>query len=305
MTFVITRDPAIRYALEQRFGSRHRCIDGGLTRGETMPAIPDPEFAAGILREVMMNGYSISSTNARNPGKRRMLACACAVLLAGALLLVAHEAFAYTQYSQNKDSTNCRFCHGDFRSSPYLSLSDGMSWGDDLHDVHRDVMLDGDCDACHSSGARFPVLLDSSKGGDGLPAISCSGCHGRAEDGTGSGAEGYAAGLRQHHYVNGVTGCLSCHADANPTAFDPVGEDFLPPYYADSDPDHPLIPEDPCNLMADGYTEDYAASTLGLDNDGDGLYDEADVMDCPEPSGSSMLAAGVGFLMLIARRGRR
>ena len=31
----------------------------------------------------------------------------------------APDAWAYSQYSQNKDATNCRGCHGNFRSSPY------------------------------------------------------------------------------------------------------------------------------------------------------------------------------------------
>ncbi len=233
------------------------------------------------------------------------LGYACAGVLTGALLLFAPEANAYSRYSQSKGTaTYCRACHGDFRDSPYLSLSDGQSWGDDLHDVHRSVMLDGDCDTCHSSG-RYPVYLGSSSGGTGLDAISCAGCHGRAEDGTGTGSVGYAAGLRQHHWAAEVTVCLDCHLDADPAEFDPVGEDILPPYYSDSDADHPLIPGDPCNLEADGFLEDYAATTLGLDNDGDDLYDEADIIDCPEPGGSLMVSAGVGFLLLLGRRRAR
>jgi len=179
-----------------------------------------------------------------------------------------------------------------------------MSWGDDLHDVHRSTMLNGDCDTCHSSGPRFPVLLDSSVGGTGLPAISCTGCHGRAEDGTGTATEGYGAGLRQHHWRASVTVCMNCHPDANPVNYTPVEEDFLPPYYADADAAHPLIPADPCNLLADGNPEDYAASTLGLDNDGDDLYDEADVIACPEPGKTLMLASGLGFLFVLGRRRR-
>jgi len=224
--------------------------------------------------------------------------------LLGILLLslgIAGAAGAYTQYSVDGDATNCRLCHGDFRASTYMSMSDGGTWTDGLHDTHKDVMLDGDCDTCHSSG-KFPVLLGSSKGGDGLDPIACSGCHGRAEDGTGTGSEGYGAGLRQHHWLDGVTSCGTCHADADPSAFEPEDEDVLPPYYAAVDPDHPLMPEDPCNAAADGYTEDYAATTQGLDNDGDGLYDEADLIACPEPGGAILLQSGLALLLLLGRR---
>jgi hypothetical protein len=226
-------------------------------------------------------------------------------VLAGVVSLFAQGATAYEQYSVNDDATLCGACHGDFRSEPYISLTDGQSWGGALHDVHRYDMLSGDCDVCHLSGDRFPVLLGSSVGGTGLDPISCSGCHGRAEDGTGSGSEGYAAGLRQHHWVAGVTTCVDCHVDADPGEFSPAGEDILPPYYSDTDPVHPLIPGDPCNLAVDGFPEDYAATTLGLDNDGDDLYDEADTIACPEPGTSLMLSAGIGFLLLIGRRRMR
>jgi hypothetical protein len=229
----------------------------------------------------------------------------CAGVLAGVALLFAGGANAYVQYSVNDDATYCGFCHGDFRSGPYISLADGQSWGNSLHQVHRNIMLSGDCDTCHGSGSNFPVLLGSSAGGNGLDPISCSGCHGRAEDGTGTGSEGYGAGLRQHHWVAGETICIDCHSDSDPSAFTPVGEDILPPYYSDSDPNHLLIPGDPCNLGVDGFPEDYAATTLGLDNDGDDLYDEADIINCPEPGESLGLSTGIGLLLLIGRRRAR
>jgi hypothetical protein len=228
------------------------------------------------------------------------------VSLFGALVIAAGEARAYLQYSADKDDTNCRACHGDFVGPAYISLSDGQPWGDiggdDLHNVHRYDMLGGDCLTCHSSGPRFPVILGSSAGGDGLDPISCAGCHGRAEDGTGAGSVGFSAGLRQHHWNAGTTVCLNCHADADPEAFIPVEEDFPPPYFSDSDLDHPTIPSDPCNLAVDGFLEDYAGTTLGLDNDGDDLYDEDDVIPCPEPTQVAQLLAGISLLLLFAWR---
>ena len=200
--------------------------------------------------------------------------CSFLVVLAAA----SYGALAYNQYSANRDATNCRACHGDFRSSPYVSLKDGQSWGDDLHDVHRNTMLTGECDTCHSSG-RFPAFLGSSNGGfGGLPAIGCAGCHGRAADGTGTGSEGYGAGLRQHHYRTGTTGCISCHADSDPAAKILVSEAILPPYYRTGDPNYPDMPSDPCNPDP-VYPENYAATTIGLDNDGDNVYDMLDT-DC-------------------------
>jgi cysteine-rich repeat protein len=203
-----------------------------------------------------------------------------------AFLLWAPGAGAYEQYSDNRDATNCRGCHGDFRSSPYNpALSDGENWGDDLHDIHRVQMLNRDCQTCHQSGTFFPVLTFSSGGGEGFPPISCMGCHGRAADAGGDDlSEGLGAGLRQHHTTAGAPAdgdgllCLDCHSDADPANYTPVGEDVLPPYYTTPDPDtrHPDKPTDSCNPNGE---EQFAGLPEGLDNDGDNVYDGAD-SDC-------------------------
>jgi len=207
------------------------------------------------------------------------------------LLTVCGLALAYDNYSVSRTDGKCATCHGGFRASPYTSLSDGISWEDDMHDVHRRTMLDSDCDACHDP-SRFPDPIATSNGGTGWPAIGCVGCHGRAEDGTGNGTEGYGAGLRQHHYLAGETVCLDCHADSDPAAMTPAGEDVLPPYYA-SVGNHVGQPTDSCNPNL--TEENYAGSTIGLDNDGDGSYDMADA-ECSgvvagpgESSGSTLL----------------
>lgn len=239
------------------------------------------------------------------------------VPLFGFLVIGAGTAQAYLQYSINKDATNCRACHGDFRASPYVALTDGADWGKALMDMHAGDILSGDCTTCHSGGPRFPVIIGSSAGGTGLDPIACAGCHGRAEDAdpSGSGSQGYGAGLRQHHWVadreiNGLSTriCLDCHIDADPANFTPVDESYLPPYFAfpaGSDPNHLNIPSDPCNPMVDGYPEDYAGSTEGLDNDGNGLYDELDLIACPEPGPFAILLPGIGMLLLIDRRRQR
>lgn len=193
------------------------------------------------------------------------------------------SAHAWEQYSEDTDATNCARtdCHGDFRDDNYISATDGMNWGD-LHDLHRNGMLNGDCATCHGSSGFSPVMLAASEGGDGLDAISCAGCHGRTEDDTAANPDfgalsGYAAGLRQHHHGAGVTICADCHDDADPANYTPVGEGTLPPYYADPGMDHPDMPANAC----DG-SEDFAGAPEGLDNDGDGSYELED-SDCATP----------------------
>lgn len=221
---------------------------------------------------------------------------------------------AYPTYSEMKvlgargveeSVGNCMNCHGQFRatdetnSNPslqdeYVSPTDGESWRETyqeveasepelevgLHDVHRHIMLDkigrSRCNVCHSEGGRYPVFLNSSATTD-LEPISCLGCHGRAEDaGNDTMSAGLGAGLRQHHTNAGVNVCKTCHLDADPAAYTPVGEDVPPPFY--SAPDEPFVnlPSDPCNWKG---SEDYAGGSKGLDNDGDGSYDKYD-SDC-------------------------
>lgn len=197
-------------------------------------------------------------------------------------LLWAGAATAYEQYSENADATNCRECHGDFRAGGYISRSDDDPWPDSLHNVHRNVMLDGDCDTCHSAGGRFPVFLNSSTGGEGFPPVACVGCHG-IDPTPGTPNSNWGAGLRRHHTNAGVPAdqngdtCVSCH----PSDPLPVPEFFLPAYYFTPDPAHPDKPTDSCN-PSPGFPEHFSQGTMGtqgLDNDGDLVYDMAD-SDC-------------------------
>ena len=186
------------------------------------------------------------------------------------------------------DYAGCESCHGDFRDSPYISLSDGANWGDDLHDVHRIDMLSGDCDVCHQVSFGT-VFMDSSAGGDGLSAISCVGCHGRDDDsGNDSVSYGRGAGLRQHHTRAGESDCTGCHSDAALTNYTPVGENVLPNYYAFPGIGHPAIPTNSCNPSG---TENFAGTAIGLDNDGDGTYDTADPK-CPMPKPENIFTDG-------------
>jgi len=153
-------------------------------------------------------------------------------------------------------------------------------------------MLSSDCNVCHGGTSRFPVRLNSSDGGTNFDPISCLGCHGRAEPAAGNAITG--AGLRQHHFRNGVTLCgtSGCHTDADPASFTTVGENVAPPYYFTPDGSHPNKPKDPCNT--DG-SESAVAPSMGLDNDGDNVYDEMDtncgatgVPISPNPPGLSL-----------------
>lgn len=199
-------------------------------------------------------------------------------------------------------SGNCKTCHGHFRatdednSRPYLrdeyvSPTDGKTWREiyqeveatepeeevGLHDIHRHIMVDkigrSRCNVCHLSTGRYPVFLDFSAGGEGLDAVFCLECHGRFEEASGQVT---GAGLRQHHANAGVPVCKTCHEDADPVNYVPVGEDVPPPYYFTPDPVFPNKPTDPCSQNGE---EDYAGGPKGLDNDRDGRYDMSD-HDC-------------------------
>ena len=192
------------------------------------------------------------------------------------------KAAAYEQYSANRDATYCRACHGDFRATVYIDPN-GLNWGVNLHDLHRNTMLNGACNVCHMV-SKFPAYTNTSFGVTGFDRIGCVGCHGRAQDrgvrpgdcvdsNVTTGPCGDGAGLRQHHTNAGVTVCGECHADAFPAAKSPVGEDVAPPYYFTPDTAHPNKPTSPCNAAG---KENYADGAQGLDNDGNDIYDLAD-----------------------------
>jgi hypothetical protein len=218
---------------------------------------------------------------------------------------------AYPTYSEKQIPTHrnpegesvgyCTTCHGNFRATnqddedawlrdEYISPADGKPWSEiyqeveaeepaeeiGLHDVHRHIILDkigrSRCNTCHFGERedRFRVFLDQSNGGDGLEPIGCVGCHGRNEDAR------PGAGLRQHHSNSGVNVCKTCHPDADPANYTPVGEHVSPSYYAAPNDVFVNKPTDPCNTHGE---EDYAGGLAGLDNDGDGVYDKRDP-DC-------------------------
>ena len=196
------------------------------------------------------------------------------LIVVGIVVFGMPYAEGYDQYSQNDDATNCRECHGDFRSGSYISPVDGQNWGN-LHNIHRSTMLSGDCDVCHIGGDEFPVHLDRSNGGDNFPAVGCMGCHGVDPAPSVPNNNWWGAGLRAHHTNAGVPPdsngdtCVTCHGN-DPS---PLPEDTMPVYYFTPDVNHPNKPTDPC------LDENYAGAAFGLDNDGDLLHD-GDDPDC-------------------------
>ena len=200
-----------------------------------------------------------------------------ALIAIGIMIFGIPGAKGYDKYSQNDNSTNCRECHGDFRSSNYISPVDGQNWGN-LHNIHRSTMLSGDCDVCHIGSDRLPVFLNSSDGGDGFEPVGCMGCHG-VDPQDPMHPNGWGAGLRAHHTNAGVSPdnngdtCISCHTN-DPA---PSPEDTMPSYYFTPDLIHTSKPDDPC------LTENYAGAAIGIDNDGDLLYDGNDP-DCAGPT---------------------
>jgi len=225
--------------------------------------------------------------------------CALGLVL-GAMSLLPTQAKAFDRYSRTGggDGTNCSACHGDFRNTT-SSQADGQTWSDNLHNVHRRVMVasaggNSDCNVCHAGNSRMPVMMNMSAGGSGLSTISCMGCHGRNEDNVNAnpdvpGKTGYGAGLRQHHSNAGVNSCKGCHADAEPLAYTPVPENVLPDYYANPGTNHPVMPTDSCNPAG---SENFEGLAQGLDNDGNGFYDQNDTACMPSFCGDGVVDPG-------------
>jgi hypothetical protein len=171
------------------------------------------------------------------------------LILSGMVLLVGiavglRNAEAYPNYA---GSPACSSCHPTF-------LNDKGSRGP-LHDLHVSAMT-GTCTLCHV------------KSGDNPPLANCAGCH-------------VGPGLRLHHEnagappdANGLI-CSDCHT----TDPKPAPENIAPPYYSRTD----VTVKEPCQAQPAPPGEDFNGDLVGLDNDGDLLYDTQDP-DCTPPS---------------------
>jgi hypothetical protein len=174
-------------------------------------------------------------------------------LLAGVSLLVfavvCNISLAYPTYS------DCQSCHGDFRGS--TSTKGTVFPSGENHEMHRgSTSMATACNLCHSGTSRTPVYIKSSTGTANNQGLGCTGCH-------------VASGLRAHHVANGVTECYDCHVPETPPA-----ENVSPPYYGTGD----TKVRNPLNgVLAANTNENWSVGDfLGLDNDGNGLYDAGD-----------------------------
>jgi hypothetical protein len=162
---------------------------------------------------------------------------------------------AYSTYSGGSDG-GCVDCHGDFRG-PTTTKGTVFPSGQN-HEMHRaSTSMATACNLCHMGSNRTPVYTWQSNGTTSNTGLGCSGCH-------------VGEGLRKHHAISGVSVCYDCHDPAEVS--DP--ENVKPPYYgtADTKVKNPGNPVQVANTNENWSIGDF----LGLDNDGNGLYDLAD-----------------------------
>ncbi len=171
----------------------------------------------------------------------------CAGLLIAFGLCLPAQAFE--RYS------SCASCHGSFTgpTSPKGTVFPSAN----KHTMHRSSSnMATACNLCHKSGDGRNPYIGSSDGTANNPGLGCVGCH-------------LAEGLRAKHSRSGVSSCAECHNDGPPAP-----ENVKPPYYGTVD----TKADNPANGVALANTNENwsVGDFLGLDNDGNGLYDMAD-----------------------------
>lgn len=176
---------------------------------------------------------------------------AARLAFAGVLLVagLCHTTQAYERYS------DCASCHGAFTGS--TSPQGTVFPSGDKHRMHRNSANMGTaCNLCHRNDDNDNPFIGSSDGTANNPGLGCNGCH-------------EPVGLRKHHVVTGTLECYDCHNPATPPA-----ENVKPPYYGTVD----TKARNPGNeLQVANTNENWSVGDfLGLDNDGNNLYDLAD-----------------------------
>lgn len=183
----------------------------------------------------------------------------------GVLFLAAttyNTVFAFDTYTSGCSASSC---HGSFTGSTSPKGTEFPS--DDKHFMHRNnSYMKTECDLCHTDIGDDPSL-GSSYGTDDTLGRGCAGCH-------------VGAGLRAHHAANGVTTCYTASCHEHSPEETPPAENVNPPYYGSVD----TKADNACNdVLASKINENWSENDfLGLDNDGDNLYDLAD-FDCGPP----------------------
>ncbi len=185
------------------------------------------------------------------------------------LLLFVGDLGAYETYrdpNQNGGMGYCAQCHEVPTGTGFVNKAV-------LHSSHT-TLATGTCKLCHTSPGDIPSTFSSGV----TDSLGCSGCHGQQMP---TGFLG--AGLRRHHALadappdNNGQRCADCHA-GDPT---PLAENSMPPYYLRDD----VTQKDPCNAddTEDFWGPAFGPDGIGLDNDGDLLYDANDP-DCAPPT---------------------
>jgi hypothetical protein len=193
--------------------------------------------------------------------------------LVALLFLVAGGAGAYETYNGG-----CHNCHGAFDGDRAVR-GQVIRFGD-KHRMHNGTGggMAADCALCHIGRNKDP-MIGKSDGTSSSPGIGCTGCH-------------KAEGLRAHHAVSGIGICSACHSDDGT----PDPENLMPLYYGTPD----TLVDGACNAEAvEGVNENWTVGDfVGLDNDGDGLYDKDDpdcANDGPDPVAPEADAGGNTF----------
>ncbi len=180
-----------------------------------------------------------------------------ASLLGIALLQTA--AFGYETYSDPGSGVgNCRACHGDFRGTTSMK---GTVFPGNNHEMHRNASsMATACNLCHFSDRSVVYMAAAAGTTSTTNNLGCVGCH-------------VGVALRKHHAVNG-TSCYTAGCHASDTGKSPGTETNLPPYYTSPD----TRVRNPANTLQVANTNENwsMGDYLGLDNDGNGLYDFAD-----------------------------
>jgi len=202
------------------------------------------------------------------PTPKPLLKNLCIYPSAGALvavlvaLLAPNSALAYNRY--NDPDGGCAPCHGKFTDNKSTKTPATVFPTGGKHGMHRNnTAMNTDCRLCHSGGDGNNPFIGSSDGIGVVQGLGCTGCH-------------EASGLRAHHIKNQVgVNCYDCHDPAAPPA-----EGVNPPYYGTAY----TKANNSCNdKLASNTNENWSIGDfLGLDNDGDNLYDQAD-FDCGPP----------------------
>ncbi len=179
-------------------------------------------------------------------------------LVGASLLAIAfacNNSFAYPRYNDVGAGGGCSDCHGVFTGS--ISPKGTVFPSSSKHEMHRAAAnMNTDCNLCHTAGDNRNPFIGSSDGTANNPGWGCTGCH-------------VAEGLRAHHAANGIADCAGCHTDGPAAA-----ENVNPPYYGTVD----TKANNPGNtaLVANTNENWSVGDFLGLDNDGNNLYDLAD-----------------------------